>query len=56
MLYSGRVIGSDEKQAALAFFRALPLTQYTVLVCEFANWADTAPLPVFVWKKPAGSR
>ena len=56
VLYSGRVIGSDEKQAALAFFRALPLTQYTVLVCEFANWADTAPLPVFVWKKPAGSR
>ena len=40
-----------EKQAALAFFKALPLTQYTVLVCEFANWASTAPLPCFVIKK-----
>lgn len=56
VLYSGRVIGDAEKRAALSFFRALPLTAYTVLVCEFANWADTAPLPVFVWKKAAGSR
>ena len=45
VLYSGKVIGDAEKQAALAFFRTLPLTKYTVLVCEFANWADTAPLP-----------
>ena len=54
VLYSGKVIGSDEKQAVLEFFRALPLTRYTVLVCEFANWAPTAPLPCFVLKKPAG--
>ena len=40
-----------EKQAALAFFKDLPLTRYTVLVCEFANWAQTAPLPCFVIKK-----
>ena len=51
VLYSGQVIGDSEKQAALAFFRALPLTKYTVLVCEFANWADTAPLPCFIIKK-----
>lgn len=51
VLYSGQVIGDGEKQAALAFFRALPLTQYTVLVCEFANWASTAPLPCFVLKR-----
>ena len=51
VLYSGKVIGDAEKQAALAFFKALPLTQYTVLVCEFANWAQTAPLPCFVIKK-----
>ncbi len=51
VLYSGKVIGDAEKQAALAFFRALPLTKYTVLVCDFANWADTAPLPCFVIKK-----
>ena len=51
VLYSGRVIGDDEKTAALAFFRALPLTQYTVLVCDFANWADTAPLPCLILKK-----
>lgn len=52
VLYSGKVIGDEEKQAALKFFRALPLTRYTVLVCEFANWASTAPLPCFVLKKP----
>lgn len=52
VLYSGKVIGDGEKQAVLEFFRALPLTKYTVLVCEFANWASTAPLPCFVLKKP----
>ena len=46
-----RSVGEREKQAALGFFRALPLTKYTVLVCEFANWASTAPLPCFVIKK-----
>ena len=51
VLYSGQVIGDSEKQAALAFFRSLPLTEYTVLVCEFANWADTAPLPCFILKR-----
>jgi N-acetylglutamate synthase-like GNAT family acetyltransferase len=50
-LYSGARIGADEKQAVLAWLRALPLARYTVLVCEFANWADTAPLPCFVIKK-----
>ena len=29
VLYSGKVIGDAEKQAALAFFRSLPLTKYT---------------------------
>ena len=38
-------------KAALAFFRSLPLADYTVLICEFANWADTAPLPCFVIKR-----
>ena len=58
VLYSGQVIGDGEKQAALAFLRALPLTQYTVLECRFANWAGTAPLPCFVLKKdpPAGPK
>ena len=51
VLYSGQGIGDGEKQAALALFRALPLTQYTVLECRFANWAATAPLPCFVLKK-----
>lgn len=51
ILYSGRVIGTDEKQSILRWLRALPLTQYTVLVCDFANWADTAPLPCLVLKK-----
>ena len=45
ILYSGAVIGSDEKQAVLRFLRALPLKSFTVLVCDFANWAETAPLP-----------
>ncbi|MGN0984760.1 MAG: GNAT family N-acetyltransferase [Gemmiger sp.] len=56
VLYSGKVIGSSEKQAALEFFRGLPLTEYTVLECRFANWADTAPLPCFAIKKAAAGR
>lgn len=52
VLYSGKVIGDAEKQAALSFFGALPLARYTVLVCRFANWAECAPLPCFVLKKP----
>ena len=51
ILYSGRVIGSDEKRHILQWARALPLTKCTVLVCDFANWADTAPLPCLVLKK-----
>jgi hypothetical protein len=51
VLYSGRCIGTEEKQAVLDWLRALPLAQYTVLICEFANWAETAPLPCFVIKK-----
>ena len=51
ILYSGQVIGTDEKQAVLAWLRALPLKDFTVLVCDFANWADTAPLPCLVLKK-----
>ena len=52
MTYSGSVIGTGERDAALAFFRALPLARYTALVCDFANWADTAPLPCLILKKP----
>ena len=33
------------------WLRALPLGKYTVLVCDFANWSDTAPLPCLVLKK-----
>lgn len=54
ILYSGKVIGDSEKRAALEFFRALPLSRYTVLVCEFANWAEDAPLPCLVIKRPGG--
>lgn len=50
-LYSGGPNGDGEKNALLEFFRALPIREYTVLVCEFANWAPTAPLPCFVRKK-----
>ena len=51
VLYSGKVIGNAEKKAAAEFFRSLPLADYTVLICEFSNWADTAPLPCFVIKR-----
>ena len=37
VLYSGKVIGNAEKKAAAEFFRSLPLADYTVLICEFAN-------------------
>ena len=51
ILYSGRVIGSDEKTEILNWMRALPLKTCTVLVCDFANWAETAPLPCILLKK-----
>ena len=51
ILYSGQVIGTDEKQTVLEYLRALPLKNFTVLVCDFANWAETAPLPCFILKK-----
>lgn len=51
VLYSGKVIGDGEKQAVLAWLRALPIEKYTVLICTFGNWADTAPLPCLVLKK-----
>lgn len=51
VLYSGKVIGDTEKQAVRRWLAGLPLTRYTVLTCDFANWADTAPLPCLVVKK-----
>lgn len=51
ILYSGQVIGTDEKQMVLEYLRALPLKSFTVLVCDFANWAETAPLPCIILKK-----
>ena len=51
ILYSGQVIGMAEKQTVLEFLRALPLKDFTVLVCDFANWAETAPLPCIILKK-----
>ena len=51
ILYSGKVIGSDEKTEILQWMRSRPLKQCTTLVCSFANWADTAPLPCFLLKK-----
>lgn len=51
ILYSGQVIGTDEKQTVLEYLRALPLKSFTVLVCDFANWAETAPLPCIILKK-----
>ena len=51
ILYSGKVIGSDEKTEILQWMRSRPLKQCTALVCSFANWADTAPLPCFLLKK-----
>ena len=51
ILYSGRVIGSDEKTHILQWMHTLPPTKCTVLVCDFANWADTAPLPCLLLKK-----
>lgn len=50
-LYSGGPNGNGEKQAVQTFFSSLPVQDYTVLICRFANWADTAPLPCFVIKK-----
>ncbi len=50
-LYSGEGIGDAEKTAVLAWLQTLPPAQYTVLACQFANWAPTAPLPCFVLKK-----
>ena len=51
ILYSGQVIGTGEKQTVLQFLRTLPLKDFTVLVCDFANWAETAPLPCIILKK-----
>ena len=51
ILYSGKVIGSDEKTEILQWMRSRPLKQCTALVCDFVNWADTAPLPCFLLKK-----
>ena len=50
-LYSGGPNGSAEKQAVREYLEQLPLAQYTTLVCSFANWAETAPLPCFVFKR-----
>lgn len=51
VLYSGQGIGFGEKEGILAYLETLPLTQYTVIVCRYANYRDTAPLPCVILKK-----
>lgn len=51
VLYSGEGIGTREKEEILEFLQKLPLTRYTVIVCRYANYHDTAPLPCIVVKK-----
>ena len=51
VLYSGQGIGSGEKEGILRYLERLPLTRYTVIVCRYANYKDTAPLPCIVLKK-----
>lgn len=51
VLYSGEGIGSGEKEGILRYLERLPFTRYTVIVCRYANYKDTAPLPCIVLKK-----
>lgn len=44
ILYSGQVIGTDEKQTVLEYLRALPLKSFTVLVCDFGQLGRNGPL------------
>lgn len=50
-LYSGGPNGTAERDELLTFFNALPIGQYTSIVCRFENWAGAAPLPCLVIKK-----
>ena len=51
VLYSGEGIGSGEKEGILRFLESLPPTRYTVIVCRYANYKETAPLPCIILKK-----
>lgn len=50
-LYSGGANGTAEREAILAWLKALPINRYNCIVCRYENWANTAPLPCLVQKK-----
>ncbi|MEG1274731.1 MAG: GNAT family N-acetyltransferase [Ruthenibacterium sp.] len=50
-VYAGGAQGTRERDAVLAFFRALPAEEYTVLITEFAARSETQAIPVCVQKR-----
>ena len=50
-LYSGGAQGTQERDAALQYFRALDCAHFTVLITEFAGRTGYVPVPVCILKK-----
>ena len=49
-IYYGRDTGYEERDALLAYFRTLPVNEYTVLVSEFVNRPNDPPISVRIYK------
>ncbi|MEG2931561.1 MAG: GNAT family N-acetyltransferase [Ruthenibacterium sp.] len=50
-VYAGGAQGTRERDAVLAFFRALSPEEYTVLITEFSGRSETQAIPVCVQKR-----
>lgn len=50
-IYSGGDTGFEEKDAVLAWVKALPAKEYDVIACSFENKPNCPPLPVFIRKR-----
>lgn len=50
-LYYGKENGYDEKNAILAHLKSIDDRIYTVLGCDWLNWRNDPPRPIFIWKE-----
>ena len=51
-LYYGKENGYDEKNAILSHLKSINDRMFTVLACDWLNWRNDPPLPIFIWKEP----
>ena len=50
-LYYGGANGYGERDAVMTWLETLDDRKFSVLRCDWANWRNDPPVPIFIWKE-----